>query len=159
VLDSHGDVVEVRGTELHYQVTGNTVQGMAGTEIIFTVTLDPATGQYSSRWRTRSTIRRRVPIVSICQFGYIVTDGDNDTATGSFTVTVNDDVPTAGPGDATVVSEHNVTPAAFDQSFDAATDAASADSLTAAATACWRSMRRRNPAASSPKSGHGKLRW
>jgi T1SS-143 domain-containing protein len=85
------------GAAVYYHVVdSHTVAGstQAG-QVIFTVTLDPASGRYDF------TLEHQIdhPAAGVdsrgLQFGYTVTDGDGDTASSSFTVTVNDDVPTA----------------------------------------------------------------
>jgi len=58
-------------------------------------------------------------------FSFTARDDDGDTATNGFTVGVIDDSPVADNTTATV-NEHDLTQAAFDQNFDAATDVASA---------------------------------
>jgi len=85
---------------------------------------------------------------------YIVTDGDDDTATTALR-SRHDDVPTAGHDAAETVTSMNLTQPAFDQSFDAATDAASAGFFDAVPMARWRSMPRRWRK-SSPGPGEGK---
>src|SRR3546814_12008366 len=73
---------------------------------VLTGTLNPATGAY--------TVVQNAPIVHAeglnennqeFTFGYQVTDGDGDTATGSLNVSVDDDTPIAGPSTLSTVDE------------------------------------------------------
>jgi T1SS-143 domain-containing protein len=100
VTDSSNHAV-TSGTQAvtYHVVDSHTLEGVtAGGQVIFTVTLDPVTGGYN--FVLAHQIDHPVPGTDGLglRFGYVVTDGDGDTASSTFTVTVTDDVPTiVGP--------------------------------------------------------------
>ena len=60
-------------------------------------------------------------------FNYVATDSDGDTATGTFSVVVNDDVPVANAGANGSVSEHDISAVpSFAQDFDHVSNATDA---------------------------------
>jgi T1SS-143 domain-containing protein len=130
VIDTANHAVTSGHQAVYYHIVdSHTLVGATQSgQTIFTVTLDPVWGNYTF------TLEHAIdhPDANVAdslgmQFGYTLTDGDGDTASSSFTVTVNDDLPTAGPGGSTKVNEQNLTTqTGFDQSFDAATNASTA---------------------------------
>lgn len=98
-LTSHGQPVVVT-------LVGNTYTGVANGTTVFTLVLDPATGDY--------TFTQNAPLdhqdgtdqndLITLQFGITATDGDNDTASNTLTIGVYDDAPIAANDGATVGS-------------------------------------------------------
>ncbi|MDR6663754.1 T1SS-143 domain-containing protein, partial [Tardiphaga robiniae] len=105
VTDSSNQAVTSGHQAVRYHVVdSHTLEGVtAGGQVIFTVTLDPATGGYN--FVLAHQIDHPAPGTDgvALRFGYVVTDGDGDTASNTFTVTVGDDVPTIA-GTATPVN-------------------------------------------------------
>ncbi len=100
--DGPGDVTSITGpggltsdgVAITYSFNGatNTLTASAGATPIFTVSIDPATGQYSFTLEGRIDhgIGEDSKPLAI---NFIVTDGDHDPVGGSFTVNVIDDKP------------------------------------------------------------------
>ncbi len=100
-LTSNGVPVQVG-----YNDATNTYIGTAGTAVIFTVEIDPATGEYEfimSGPLDHPDATNPDDSIAI-NFGAFITDFDGDTKEGSFTVNVKDDGPTI-QGDQNVVDE------------------------------------------------------
>ncbi|WP_283805466.1 tandem-95 repeat protein [Tardiphaga sp. OK246] len=97
VTDSSNQAVTSGHQAVRYHVVdSHTLEGVtAGGQVIFTVTLDPVTGGYN--FVLTHQIDHPAPGTDgvALKFGYVVTDGDGDTASNTFTVTVGDDVPVA----------------------------------------------------------------
>jgi T1SS-143 domain-containing protein len=105
VVDSANHAVTSGHQAVYYHtVDSHTVVGSTQSgQVIFTVTLDPATGNYS--FVLEHAIDHPVANVADSlglKFGYTVTDGDGDTASSNFTVTVNDDLPVVAPSQASI---------------------------------------------------------
>lgn len=78
----------------------STLTGKAGAETIFTLTIDPATGEYT--FDLLGAIDHDGGASKALGFGFTVTDGDGDPITGNLTVNVTDDGPSPSDDDVTV---------------------------------------------------------
>ncbi|MCF8496087.1 MAG: DUF5801 domain-containing protein, partial [Alphaproteobacteria bacterium] len=104
-LTSHGVPVVVASTSTGYT-------GTAGGVVVFTITIDPSTGQYTyTQFGPLDHADGGDPNdVITLQFGAQITDFDGDSAHGIITINVLDDAPAvAGPGVASV-DETNLGP-------------------------------------------------
>ncbi len=90
-LKSGGDIVEIVKTDTGYE-------GTAGGDVVFTLEIDPETGEY--------TYNQAKPFdhddgdnpddVITLEFGVVITDFDGDSDTGSITINIADDAPSVG---------------------------------------------------------------
>ncbi|MET3898966.1 T1SS-143 domain-containing protein [Devosia sp. UYZn731] len=107
------------GTQIAYTVAGNVLTASAGAREVFTVTLN-SDGTYS--FVLKDNIDHALGSnTKELSFGFTATDGDGDTATGTFKVNVIDSVPTIGATETETVSEQNL-PFFFDGLFPDGSD-------------------------------------
>ncbi len=120
-LTSHGEAIH-----LSLNADGTILTGTAGTvgidlRTVFEVSLSDD-GSGSFRFVLKDALDH-APGQSEnninLSFNYVATDSDGDTATGTFSVVVNDDIPVANAGDNGSVSEHDLSAIpSFAQDFD-----------------------------------------
>ncbi|QIG55107.1 hypothetical protein G6N82_13985 [Altererythrobacter sp. BO-6] len=95
----NGQTVDINGVTVTFNWAGDTLIANDGTNDVFTVQVNPATGAY--------TVTQLAPLNhhasgddveagATFNLTYTVTDGDTDTATGTLTINLNDDTPEFG---------------------------------------------------------------
>jgi T1SS-143 domain-containing protein len=116
--DGPGDVTNITGpagltsggvavTYSAFDPVTNSITASAGGETIFTVSLNPLTGQYSFTLSGPLDHVAGGEDLRSLNFSFTATDGDDDPVNGNFTVNVRDDVPTA-TADANVAQAQTV---------------------------------------------------
>ena len=106
-----------------WKVNGTTLTGMAGGQTVFTLTIDPATGDYQAA--LNAALKHNAPdgldmsdsnvdfsgqtdASSGLHFGYTITDASGNTAKGGLDVNVQDDVPVfSQSSDSVIVTDHH----------------------------------------------------
>ena len=99
------------GVAITYTLAGNVLTASAGANSVFTLTLNAATGQWDfALLRALDHANGANENDIILQFGGLVQatdrDGDSVIATGTLTITVDDDTPIANPDSATQAAEN-----------------------------------------------------
>ncbi len=107
-----------------WKVNGTTLTGTAGGQTVFTLTIDPATGDYQAS--LNAALKHNAPggsdmsdsnidfagqtdASSGLHFGYTITDASGNTAKGSLDVDVQDDVPVfSQSSDSVTVTDHHL---------------------------------------------------
>ncbi|MDQ0559402.1 T1SS-143 domain-containing protein, partial [Rhizobium mesoamericanum] len=116
-LTSHGQTIQFEISADGHTLTGFIQSDETRTDV-FVVTLDPkaANGAYSftllqplDHPQTSETGNTQLDL----RFNFVASDADGDTANGSFTVDVNDDLPTAGSSGPATVTEAGDAEGAF----------------------------------------------